>query len=117
VKIETLKLTNLGQIIATRELDLIDGGKVIVTIGMPQTFPEGSSFYCPYQIEGLDSRGIRYSGGIDAVQALQLAMNCIATDLYTSDAFKAGKLRHLGMRNLGFPGRDVIVDLVPPENE
>ncbi len=117
MKFSTLKLKSVGQIIAKRELDLADGGKVQITIGMPQAFPEGASFYCPYQIEGLRIQGVRYAGGIDAVQALQLAMNCIATDLYTSDAFKADQLRHLGMRNLGFPARDVIADLVPPENE
>ena len=112
-----MKLKSVGQIVATRELDLEGGGKVLITIGTPQMFPEGTSFYCPYQIEGLRIQGVRYAGGIDAVQALQLAMNCIATDLYTSDAFKAGKLRHLGMRNLGFPGLDAIADLIPPENE
>jgi hypothetical protein len=117
MKYESLKLTSVGQVIATRELDIADGSKVLVTIGIPQPFPELTSFYCPYQIDGLGKRHVRYAGGVDAVQALELAMKCIATDLYTSDAFKSDKLRHLGMRNLGFPYLDAIAELVPPENE
>jgi hypothetical protein len=110
-----MKLDNIGITIATRELDLDGKEKVLIKIGMPQEFPEGGSFFCPYRILGIGRGKVRYAGGVDPVQAVELALKCIATDLYTSPEFKADRLRHLGMRNLGFPTADAIRDLVPDD--
>ena len=46
-----------------------------------------------------------YAGGMDAVQAIQLAMDMIGVRLYTSSKAKAGKLRWLSDddTDLGFP--------------
>ncbi len=65
---------------------------VMVTIGKPRPFdPEGhEGYYCPYSIEFRGSKKYRYSGGIDAVQAFQLVMKGISSDLET-----------IGMKNGG----------------
>ncbi len=68
--------------IASREL-LAGRDRVFVTMGMPKPFdPDGmEGFYCPYSIEFRGQKKVRYAGGADAVQALQLAMNMIGADL------------------------------------
>jgi hypothetical protein len=111
-----MKLDSLGEIIAERNLNIIgdEKRKLIVKIGKPQTFPNSSDYYCPYQIIGLGKEKIRYAGGIDAVQSLILALKMIGADLYTSPESQSGKLRWEGDEsgNLGFPNPDSMRDLV-----
>lgn len=54
---------------------------VTVTIGKPALFEDGDDYYCPYAIEFLGKRKVSYAGGIDGIQAIQLAMNKIGVDL------------------------------------
>lgn len=100
-----MKFTNVGTIIAVRELDLHGGGKVTVTIGKPEKFPDAEDYYCSYQIIGIKRSSVRYAGGVDAVQALELALKMIGADLYTSDEARAGALSWKGNDegDLGFP--------------
>jgi len=61
---------------------------------------------CPYQILGTGDEKVRYAGGVDAVQALQLAMEKIGAELYFKlDRQLGGKLRwEAGQQgDLGFP--------------
>ena len=110
-----MELDSVGIVIATRELDLADVKKVTVTIGRPETFSDGINFYCPYQITGIGNKRVRYAGGIDAAQALQLALKMIGADLYTSREAKARALTWEGGENgdLGFPLPDTLSDLRP----
>ena len=105
-----MNLPNVGDVIATRMLHLIgEAAKEIrVLIGKPRPFPAGRDFYCPYQITGLGDEKVRYAGGIDAVQALQLAMRMIACDLGLLNESSGRKLRWEGDESgdLGFPTRD-----------
>jgi hypothetical protein len=110
-----VELDNVGVVIATRDLDLADGRMVTVTIGRPEEFPDGGGFYCPYQITGIGREHVRYSGGIDAVQALQLALQLVGTELHVS---KEGKARSLtwgaGQHgDLGFPLPQILRDPQP----
>ncbi len=70
----------LGTIIATRTFEL-GTDKIVVLIGIPQKFPDGPDYYCPYQINGIGSEKVRYAGGVDSIQALQLCLNLISYDL------------------------------------
>lgn len=57
-----------------------------------------------------------YAYGVDALQALQLTLKKIGTDLYTSNEYKIGALSWVGKSNsgdLGFPVPDVLKDLLP----
>ena len=111
-----MKLESVGEIIATRELDIADSGaKVTVGIGTPKNFPDSSDYYCPYEIRGLGNDKVRYAGGIDAIQALLLALQRVGAELYTSEECKAGMLIWAGGQegNLGFPVPDSISDMIP----
>ena len=107
----------LGHIVAKREYELDTHTKVTVLIGQPQPVDDGRTYFCPYQIVGMGQGRVRRAGGADSVQALYLALQRIATDLYTSDEHRDGRLTLDGMRNLGLPVPSSIADLVPPENE
>jgi hypothetical protein len=76
-----MKIEELGEVMAARELSLSEGDAdpktVMVRLGMPRQFPDSSSYYVPFQITGIGSEKIRYAGGVDAIQAIQLAMKTI----------------------------------------
>jgi hypothetical protein len=64
------------EVIAERVLTATINGKpfdVSVRFGKPMPNPSGE-WACPYQINGLGIETVRRACGIDAVQALQLAM-------------------------------------------
>ncbi|MEJ0009448.1 MAG: hypothetical protein WDN72_02320 [Alphaproteobacteria bacterium] len=95
----------------------MNGGKVTITIAKPQKFPDSKDYYCCYNIAGIGNEKIKYAGGVDAIQALELALKQIGTDLYTSPHARAGDLHWFGSRNLGFPVPDTIKDLLPPKDD
>jgi hypothetical protein len=104
-----MELQSVGQVIATRRINT-EGAKepvYVVNIGLPQKFPESPDFYCPVEITSSSGKGgrIRYSGGIDAIQALQLAMGMIGGVLFRLNEECGGKLRWDGDEkgDLGFP--------------
>lgn len=103
----------MSYIVATRTLTLAGDPdrEIVVTVFQPQR--DRDDYRCEFEID--DKRG--YAMGVDEVQALLLALQTIGTNLYTSEHFKAGKLRWLGMRNLGFPVPKVIADLPPDEDD
>lgn len=97
----------LGEIIATRELALRDGTPVVVNIGKPRPFPDDPdpSYFCPYQITGLQARCDGHVGGVDAVQALELTLKLMGVLLAASEEGKRGDIRWLdgSAENYGFP--------------
>ncbi len=115
-----MKVTSLGQVIATRTLTLDGKDAITVRIGMPYSPPEyeHGNYVCPYQIEGLGSEIIRfYQWGVDAIQALELAQQIIGVHLYASEEGAAGRIEWLGMRKLGFPVPYSSIDLLPEWQE
>jgi hypothetical protein len=110
-----MKLRDVGVQIAARVLDLA-GGEVTVVLGKPEKFSGAEDHYCPYQIIGLGNERVRYAGGIDAVQALLLALKMIGADLYTSPEAQAKQLTWQGggsHGDLGFPVPETVRDLAP----
>lgn len=89
-------------VIARRELRRGEG-PVIVSIGLPYQphQDEPHTWFCPFMIEGLDKPVDQYSGGVDAVQALELGMKMIGDVLayYNKD----GAITWDGHPDLGFP--------------
>ncbi len=92
-----MKLDNIGELIATRTLMLLqDGGsslEVLVLLGKPQQLPDHSDYYCPYQIKGVGSEKVRYVCGVDPFQALLLALSSIGVELEVFNKELGGKLR------------------------
>jgi hypothetical protein len=107
---DPFKLKDVGQVIATRSLYVLRAPdrKFVVEIGLPQPFPEGGSFYCPIQVIGDSEDRVVPVGGVDAVQALQLAMKVISVRLFAINRQVEGQLRWEGDENgdLGFPEFD-----------
>jgi len=90
----------IRRIAARRVFKLPNGKPVVLTIGVPQPVP-GSDWGCAVQITGLDNGWSRprYVFGIDGLQALQLATQCAAAVLESTNAQLAwlGKQGELGM--------------------
>ena len=76
---------DLGSVIAERRLRVSGHPEldVRIRIGTPRPFPDAphGDYYCPYQISGLGSAKVRHTGGVDAVQALELAIHILPTEL------------------------------------
>jgi hypothetical protein len=104
------EIDKLSEVVAERQLFLEGqpGINVRVLLGKPQkaSRPGGDLTLCPYQILGIGDEKVRCAGGVDAFQALQLAMEMIGSELY----FKLNR-RYDGMLrwdageegDLGFP--------------
>jgi hypothetical protein len=73
---------------------------VFVRFGKPMPHPKGD-WACPFQITGIGDEKVRHAFGIDAVQALQLAM--LAAGKVLSTHRNEVKLFFLDENNLGFP--------------
>lgn len=102
-----MTLTNVGEIIAVRNLHFLDDDEkeISVLIGKPQQFMESSAYYCPFQIIGIGAGNVSYVAGLDAVQALQFAMAMIGAHLYAFSDAHGNRLRWNGSGDglLGFP--------------
>lgn len=92
-----MKIEELGEVLAVRELSLSEGDAdpktVLVKLGMPRQFPDSSSYYVTFQITGIGSEKVRYAGGVDAIQAIQLAMKTIGVYLNKHNSDVGGGLR------------------------
>ena len=102
-------LDDLGEIIAVRELSMVEDGKadrkVEISIGKPHLSPDSGGYLCPFQIAGIGREEIKYAAGIDAIQALQLVMVMVGATLQFLNDQSGGRLRWEGGSegDLGFP--------------
>jgi hypothetical protein len=111
-----MKLKTVGTVIATRELALDGGQHVQVLVGKPEPFPDGQDWYCPYQVVGIGAGRVWSAGGVDAVQALILALQSIGAVLVCSREYHAGRLNWDAgsvKGDLGFPLPKSLSDLAP----
>jgi len=69
----------------------------------PESDPSGVDFRCNYAIDWPTHRLTGHACGVDAVQALILAMQRAHIDLLSSPEYAAGTLLWLDTRELGFP--------------
>ncbi len=104
-----MKLDNVGEVIANREFTFIRNGQepvqVELLMGRPEKFPDHTDYYCPYQIKGLRQENAVAIGGVDAFQAMQLALNTIGVELEVRAKESGGELCWGAGGNgyLGFP--------------
>lgn len=103
------KPNTIGEVIAERKLSIVTGPQteavVKVLLGKPEKLPDGPDFYCPFQIVGLGPERVRCAYGIDAFQAIQLAITAIGAFLKSLSESGGGTLRWEGGESgdLGFP--------------
>ena len=74
---------DLGTVIAERRLRVSGQPEldVRVRIGAPRPYPDERDYYCPYQVVGIGKQKVKYAGGVDALQALELAVWILPTEL------------------------------------
>lgn len=105
-----MQLNTIGQVFITRTLKLSHplSTDVPISIGKPQKFPDSQDYYCSFQIMELGDEKVNWTGGIDEVQALLLALEQIGKRLSETEEYKQGHLSWTGSdaRNLGFPHLD-----------
>ena len=97
---------SLGEVIAERRLDWAGDAEsegVVVRIGKPvrDPDPEGD-WLCPIQVAGLGDDTVHAAFGVDAVQALILAMQMIHIDLQAGQRRAGRTLQWLEQGDLGF---------------
>lgn len=93
----------LGPIVAERILARAGRADslVRVLVGKPKKDRASDNYFCPYRIEGLGREQVQQAWGVDAIQALQSAMQAIRVELEPH----AEGLEWLGGQGgtLGFP--------------
>ena len=101
-------------IIATRDLVLRDeSGDVEIPIRIHAPEKAEVDWICRFEIGWPEGEGKRWAGGVDAVQALELALKMIGAEVYTSSHHQSGRLEWLESdRGYGFPVPDNIRDLL-----
>lgn len=91
-----MKLKDVGQVIATRALYELGTDRIfLVKIGLSQPFSDdpNRNFYCPIQIEGDCNNHVKAIAGVDAVQAIELAMMILGTLVQCLNQELEGRLR------------------------
>jgi hypothetical protein len=104
--------------IAGRVLIMKVGGRELeVPIAIYAPVDKGDHWRCAFEIGWPDKPKLGAGNGIDAAQALLIALKFIGTELYTSKAHAAGKLKCPGLRaGYGFPLPQTIRDLAEGED-
>jgi hypothetical protein len=105
-----VKLDSVGDVIATRKLLLLRDdtatAEVLVLLGEPRPGQAQQELLCTYQITGAGDEKVRSAHGVDAFQALQLALSVLGVELEVLNKKLGGKLRWEcdDAGGLGFPG-------------
>jgi hypothetical protein len=98
----------IGDVIAERRItyEAAAGGRrpVVVRIGRPvlDTSAPNETWVCPFQIQGLDSDRVMGIFGVDAMQALLLAIHTIPAELAVYLREGGGRFVHLGDTDASF---------------
>lgn len=80
-------------IIASRILHLIDGAsKTRIEIRLFAPAERDSAWWCAYEIDWPKATWKSAAGGIDSLQAIQMALQKIGAEIYTSESHRSGKL-------------------------
>jgi len=97
------------EVIAERRYQVRGMADLVLRIGKPEPFPDGQDFLCPYEIDGpLTQRRFRF-GGVDAVQALLLAVAGATVDLELCEEAVRGLLSLDGaVGDLGLPDQQAV---------
>jgi hypothetical protein len=111
----------LENVIATRTFTLSGPGRkrrrVTVSFAAPQMFSDGRDARCEHQILGLGDERIYWAGGIDLVQALELALKMAAAQLMATSEYLTGRLSWLGRTDLGLPLLEPMLRLAAEAKE
>jgi hypothetical protein len=101
-------------VIAQRRLIVSSSfGDKDVAVRLFQPKEDDGAWLCRYEINWPDGKWSSFAAGADSVQALVLALQKIAIELYTSKYHEAGTLKWVeGRRGYGFPVGHNVRDLL-----
>jgi hypothetical protein len=106
-------------IIATRVLFLHDGNReseIPIRIHAPERAKV--DWICRFEIEWPEGKAERWGAGVDAVQALLIALQMIGAEIYASRHHESGRLIWLERaRGYGFPVTNNIRDLLEGDDK
>ena len=87
-------LDTIGEVIAIRQLFLVDEPRreILVKIGKPQ-LSEHNDYVCPIQVAGIGEERVFGIYGVDSVQALELAMRSLGSELQRLNTQHQGRIR------------------------
>jgi uncharacterized protein DUF6968 len=105
-------------LIATRKLDArIQGHDTAVQIRIFQPVCENEAWTCEYEIDWPSGAKSGRAVGVDAIQAILLALQKVGVTLYTSDYHKNGQLSWPSSGSgYGFPVPSNVRDLLIGED-
>jgi hypothetical protein len=106
-------------VIATRMLKLRRAaGHIDIPIRIFAPKPLGDSWMCRFEIDWPDEMIALDAGGVDAVQAIELALRMIGASIYSSDHHESGNLIwEAPGQGYGFPVANSIRDLLVGEDK
>lgn len=100
--------------IASRTLRIVEGDgerSVVVRLFLPE--PDGAAWTCAYEVGWPENPRFFQAFGVDAVQAIELALHMIGAELYTSEHHQAGTLVFDAPgAGYGFPVAKTLRDLL-----
>ena len=101
-------------VIARRTLTLqSDDGNVEIPIRLFAPEMADNVWICRFEIDWPEGKHARWASGVDAVQALLLALQIIGVIVYTSEHHKSGKLMwYEAGTGYGFPVTKNVRDLL-----
>ena len=101
-------------LIASRELRVMGAsGELVVPVRLYRPEQSGQAWSCSCEIDWPDGRSASAAFGLDAVQALTLALQMIGAKIYTSEAHRTQRLRWTEPgQGYGFPISDNLRDLL-----
>ena len=88
----------LGKVIATRRLRGPAATVVTVQVGLPRKTRGLEEYSCPYYVRGVGDGLVRAAFGVDAVQALQLALRAVEATLARWPDMRLGRHGQAGKR-------------------
>ena len=95
----SFEVKELGQVIAVRNLVFVYDNDMsettTVKVGLPYASDEPNAFICPYEISSESHSKLFGMVGIDAIQALDLTMKILKTELDYWERKYSGKFRFL----------------------
>jgi hypothetical protein len=99
------EVKDIGTVIASREMTFVfaDGSKEVamLKVGQPVEVGGGLDWCCPFELNIGTMKRLRGIHGIDAVQALDLTMKSLRTDIEYLERTKGGKFHFLDEEGAG----------------
>jgi hypothetical protein len=66
--------------------------EILIKMGKPQS-PDGEDWYCPIQITGIGNEKVYRIFGADAIQAIELAMRFLGSELHRLNTQHQGRIQ------------------------